>query len=449
MSLPRAQAYAVAARLLSAFHRMTVASAPYTARSSRTPSPEPVPIAVLLSRFPTVTETFILRELIEIERRGQRVRLVPMIKESPPVIHEEAKPWTTRALYTSFFSVKVWLANARAALRQPVRYWSLLARLVAGTIATPATFLRTVAVFPKAVFIADQLHREGVRHIHAHYASHPATMALIISTVAPITFSFTVHAHDIQVDRSLLRWKLREARFIRSISDFNRRFLEKLYPAEAIGKIEVIHVGIEPSMYSTAGPPALHPVPLILCVAAHKPYKGLPVLIEACRILRDAGMKFRCEVIGHGPMHDQLARMIEKSGVGDVIALIGPKPQDEVALKMADAAFFVLPSIIAEDGQMEGIPVSLMEAMASGRAVISTSISGIPELIDDGVNGLLVSPADPVALAQAMQSLLASPDRAREMGERGRRKVRAEFELGETVSRLIARLQRENVAAEP
>jgi colanic acid/amylovoran biosynthesis glycosyltransferase len=428
---------------------MTVASAPATTRVSPSSSTEPIPIAVLLSRFPTVTETFILRELIEMERRGQRVRLVPMILESPPVIHREAKPWTARALYTPFLSPRVWLANLRMALRQPIRYWSLLLRLMAGTIASPSTFARTVAVFPKAVFIAEQLQREGVRHIHAHYATHPATMALIVATLAPITFSFTVHAHDIQVDRSLLRWKLREARFVRSISDFNRRFLENLYPSDATGKIEVIHVGIEPSMYATAGLPALHSVPLILCVAAHKPYKGLPVLIEACRILRDADVKFRCEVIGQGPMQNALERMIEEKGVGDVIALIGPKPQDEVAHKMAAAAFFVLPSIIDDDGQMEGIPVSLMEAMASGRAVISTSISGIPELIDDGVNGLLVPPADANALARAMQSLLESPDRAREMGERGRRKVRAEFELGETVSRLIARLQRENNAAEP
>jgi colanic acid/amylovoran biosynthesis glycosyltransferase len=446
MSLPRR----VSGReLANCRYGMTVASAPYTTRSSAGPSAEPIPIAVVLSRFPTVTETFILRELIEMERRGQSVRLVPLIKESPPVIHREAKPWTTRALYTPFLSPRVWLANLRVVMRQPVRYWSLLLRLLVGTIASPSTLVRTVALFPKAVFIADQLQREGVRHIHAHYATHPATMALIVANLAPITFSFTVHAHDIQVDRSLLRWKLREARFIRSISDFNRRFLEQLYPREATGKIEVIHVGIEPSMYASAGAPALQPVPLILCVAAHKPYKGLPVLIEACRILRDANVKFRCEVIGQGPMHDALARMIEEKGVGDVIALIGPKPQDDVARKMAAAAFFVLPSIIADDGQMEGIPVSLMEAMASGRAVISTSTSGIPELIDDNVNGLLVPPADANALARAMQSLLESPERAREMGERGRRKVRAEFELGETVSRLIARLERENIAAQP
>src|SRR5205823_10808849 len=116
---------------------------------------------------------------------------------------------------------------------------------------SPSTFASTVAVVPKSVFIAEQLQREAVRLIRAHYATHPATMALIVATLAPITFSFTVHAHDIQIDRSLLRWKLREARFIRSISDFNRRFLEQLYPQETAGKIDVLHVGIEPSMYST------------------------------------------------------------------------------------------------------------------------------------------------------------------------------------------------------
>jgi glycosyltransferase involved in cell wall biosynthesis len=314
----------------------------------------------------------------------------------------------------------------------------------------PLTLLKTLAVFPKSVYIAEQLKRDGVRHLHAHYATFPTTMALIIATLNDGTFSFTVHAHDIQVDRTLLPWKLREARFIRSISDFNRRSLEELYPREAPGKIEVIHVGIEPATYEQSESTALHAdVPLILCVAAHRPYKGLPILIEACRLLRDQGVRFRCEVVGHGPMRATLERIIEQKSAGDVIALVGPKPQDEVARKMAAASFFVLPSIIDEYGQMEGIPVSLMEAMASGLAVISTSISGIPELVQDGVTGLLVPPADPIALAGAMRTLLESPECAREMGERGRRKVRAEFELGECVSRLVSRLERENAPAAP
>jgi colanic acid/amylovoran biosynthesis glycosyltransferase len=235
-----------------------------------------------MSRFPSVTETFILREMIEMERQGQPVTLVPMLKESPPVLHDAAKPWTDRAIYTRYISLSILGANLRMFLRRPLRYLSLIGRLKLGTLKSPGMLLRTLAVFPKSVYLAEQLSKEGVRHVHAHFATHPTTMALIIASLSDITFSFTVHAHDIQVDRSLLDWKLRETRFVRSISDFNRRFLEELYP-HVRGKIEVIHVGIEPEVYENSGTriaPA-GPTPRILCVAAHRPYKGLPVLIEA------------------------------------------------------------------------------------------------------------------------------------------------------------------------
>lgn len=405
--------------------------------------PQQAPIAVLMSRFPSVTETFILREMIEMERQGMPVRVVSMIKETPPVLHDAVKPWIPRALFTPFLSAHVVAANVRIFARRPLRYLSLLVRLIAGTIARPLTLLKTLAIFPKSVAIAEQLEREDVRHVHAHYASFPATMALIIATLGRrITFSITVHAHDIQVDRSLLRWKLREARFVRSISDFNRRFLERLYPSEARGKIRVIHVGIEPEQYASV--PTPEGIPKLLCVAAHKPYKGLPYLIEACRILRDEGVLFHCDIVGHGPMRDELAAMIRERGLEEDVVLAGPRPQEEVARMMSEAALFVLPSIVAPDGQMEGIPVALMEALASGRAVVSTTLSGIPELVENGESGLLVAPADATAFADAIRTLLAERERARAMGMHGRGKVRAEFDLRDCVRRLVALLAVEN-----
>jgi colanic acid/amylovoran biosynthesis glycosyltransferase len=403
-------------------------------------------IAVLLSRFPSVTETFILREVDELERQGQPVRLVPMLKETPPVIHEAARPWTSRALYTKYVSPRIIAANLRTLLKRPLRYLSLFVRLILGTLTKPATLLRTIAIFPKSVFLAAELSREGIRHVHAHFATHPTTMALIVASLSDITFSFTVHAHDIQVDRSLLRWKLRETKFVRSISAHNKHFLEELYPAETGGKIVVVHVGIEPEKYEDNArrfTATASGTPKILCVAAHRPYKGLPVLIEACRILRDQGVSFRCDVLGTGPMTAELERMIDDRGVRDVIGLLGARPEHVVAEMMGESTLFVLPSIIAADGQMEGIPVALMEAMASGRAVVSTSISGIPELVDDGVSGLLVPPADPAALAAAMRTLLEDRERARAMGLRGQQKVRAEFTLPDCVAQLRARLASE------
>jgi colanic acid/amylovoran biosynthesis glycosyltransferase len=409
------------------------------------PTEQRRPVALGLSRFPTVTETFILREFEELEQQGQPIRLVPMIKESPPVIHDAAKPWIDRALYTRFLSLPILAANARALVRRPLRYFGMLAKLVAGTLAAPRTLAATLAIFPKSVYLAERLERERIRHIHVHYASTPATMALIISTFAPITFSFTVHAFDIQVDRSLLRWKIAAARFVRSISDYNKRFLEGLYPAEAQGKIEVVHVGIRPETYAAgAALPPAGPVPRILCVAAHKPYKGLPYLIEACRILRDEGVAFECNLLGHGPLRPQLEALIRERGLEAQVHLLGARREDEVAAMMAEATLFVLPSIVDPDtGMMEGIPVSLMEAMASGRAVVSTTTAGIPELVESGVSGVLVPPQDAQALAAAMRSLLTDSELARAMGMRGQEKVRRDFNLRDCVAQLLRRLERE------
>jgi glycosyltransferase involved in cell wall biosynthesis len=273
-------------------------------------------------------------------------------------------------------------------------------------------------------------------------------MALIIAKLSDITFSFTVHAHDIQVNRALLRWKLRETRFVRSISDFNRRFLESLYPQEATGKIDVIHVGIEPQPYEENGrrvQPSAGPSK-ILCVAAHKPYKGLPVLIDACRMLRDRGVPFRCDIVGDGPMRPELESLIRAANLDDVVRLAGARPQEEVTRMMAEASVFALPSIIAADGQMEGIPVALMEALASGRPVVTTSISGIPELVENEVNGLLVPPGDAEAFAAALQRVLGDPRMRAEMGLNGQQKVRDEFTLDRCTQQLIARIDRENAA---
>jgi glycosyltransferase involved in cell wall biosynthesis len=406
-----------------------------TAALAYASQPQRRTVAVGLSRFPTVTETFILREVTEMERQGQPVRLVPLIKENPPVVHDAAQPWTQRALYTPWLSPAVWLANVKSLTRNPFRYLGTLARLVTRT--SPKMLVGTLAIFPKSVYLAQQLEREGVQHLHVHYASHPATMALIVSKLAPITFSFTVHAFDIQGDRSLLDWKIAEARFVRSISQYNRRFLEGLYPKESRGKIEVVHVGIEPDVYD------VHIRPFagrILCVAGHRPYKGLPYLIEACRILRSQGVEFRCDIIGDGPLRPQLEAM-NRDGV---VSLLGPRQETEVARMMAEASLFVLPSIVDDDGMMEGIPVALMEAMATGRAVVSTTTAGIPELVEHGVSGLLVPPRDPRALADAMRSLLTDPDKAQAMGERGRAKVRAEFDLRQSATQLLALIDREN-----
>lgn len=411
-------------------------------------APRPRPrraAAVLLSRFPLITETFILREVAEMERQGQPVRLVPLLRESGPIRHREAGPWTARALYAPFLSPAIVAANLRALRRSPGRYVGLLGRVVAGNLGSPGFLTRSAVLFPKAVYLAERLRAEGVGHVHAHFATHPALVAYVVSSLTGIPFSVTVHAHDLFVRRAMLGRKLRAASFVRAISRFNRDYLVALEPALA-GRVEVIHAGVDLDAYGAVpAPPELHP--LVLCVAALKPYKGLGVLVEAWRRLRDEGVAGRCEVVGEGPERPRLERAIARAGLGESVRLRGALPQHEVAPLVARAALVVQPSVVAPDGQMEGIPVALMEAMASGRAVVASRLSGIPELVEDGASGLLVPPGDAAALASALRSLLEDPARAREMGARGRERVAREFRLADNVAALLERMEAHGLPA--
>jgi colanic acid/amylovoran biosynthesis glycosyltransferase len=400
------------------------------------------PVAVLVSRFPLITETFILREISELERQGQPVVLVSMIEEHPAVMHPEAVPWHGRAIYTPFFSPKIAGAFGRALTQQWRVLLPLIGWLAATSIHRPVTLFKSLLVVPKCAYLASRLRTEGVSHLHAHFATHPTTMALIISKLTGIPFSFTVHAHDIFVDRTHLRRKVQEAAFIRSISRFNKLFLERLYREEAHGKIEVVHVGIELWRYQRSQAPAGGGHPKILTIAALKPYKGLVYLIRAARILAEQGVELDIDIIGAGPLKGQLEREIAHCGVEDRVRLLGALPQEKVAEAIAECTLFVLPSIIASDGQMEGIPVALMEAMAAEKGVVATAISGVPELVEHRTTGLLVDPANPDQLAVAIRELLGDPELRAKLGAAGRSRVEERFSLPKIVSELSAVLDR-------
>jgi glycosyltransferase involved in cell wall biosynthesis len=277
--------------------------------------------------------------------------------------------------------------------------------------------------------------------VHAHYATHPATVAFIISSLAPITFSVTAHAHDLFVAwrRPLLAAMLRRTRFVRVISEFNRSFVIGLHPWSA-ERIKVIHVGVDPDMYGGGAPEERddEAVPRLLCVAALQPYKGLTVLIEACRRLRDAGRPFHCDIVGDGVLRPALEDAIADARLGDRVRLHGALRQDEVAALVRRAAIVVLPSVVAPDGQMDGIPVALMEAMASGLCVVSGDLVSIRELVVHEKTGLMVTPGDVDEFAEAIGSLIADPELAGRLSSQGCAWVRHEFSMETNVERLMA-----------
>jgi glycosyltransferase involved in cell wall biosynthesis/Ser/Thr protein kinase RdoA (MazF antagonist) len=390
---------------------------------------------VVVSRFPLVTETFVLREIIELERQGQPVLLVPLLRERPAVVHPEARPWVRRALYTPLLSPAIAGANARALVRRPLAYLRLLGALVRGTAASPGTLARTAALFPKMVYLAERLAAEGVGHVHAHFVTHPGTAAFVVHRLAGIPYSLTAHAHDIFVRRDMLERKIAGARFVRCVSAFNRDFLAKHYPRHA-QKLEVVHVGVE--VRAGEEPVARAPGPArLLCVAALKPYKGHVVLLEALGRLRARGADFECDLVGDGPLRADVERAVAASGLSDRVRVLGALTQQEVAALLASATALVQPSVVARDGQMEGIPVALMEALAARKPVVASALSGIPELVEDGVSGLLVPPGDAEALASSLERLLREPALAAWLGEQGRRRVVREFDLQGTARAVL------------
>lgn len=395
-------------------------------------------IAYIMSRFPGLSETFILREMCEIEQLGWTIDLYPLIYQEEAVIHDESKDWMRRARRPSLFEVTA--ANMRLIFTRPLLYFSTLCRVLWENIASPKFLTRAVVVFPKAIWMARQMLFEKVGHVHSHYATHPALAAWIINQVSGIPYSITVHAHDIFVEKSMLRRKLFDAKFIVAISEYNRNFLENLFGNWVTKKTHIIHCGISPDLYKAKALIADDDRAFeLLSIGSLRPYKGFTFLLDACHLLKKSGANIRCKIIGGGELRDSLAAKIKSLDLGDIVELAGPKNQKEVADLLGRVDCYVQPSIITSTGKMEGIPVSLMEAMASELPVIATKLSGIPELVRAGETGWLVPPEDPQALADAIVQVRKSPDEAARRGRAGRDLVLKEFNIMIT-TRLLSNL---------
>lgn len=403
-------------------------------------------LGYILSRYPLLSETFILREMWEVERQGHTVNVYALRVVAGSKRHPRAARLRARVVVPGWVNLR---AHAHWLRRRPRAYLATLAAALWHNRQDLNLWLGAVAYWGKAVAIAARLEADGVERLHAHYATHPALVAYVAHRLTGVSFSFTVHAHDIFCHQAMLPQKLAAAERVVAISRYNRTHLLATVPAaerEAVqGKIAVVHCGVEvmPLAAAARALPAAAVRPLrLLAVGSLQAYKGHRHLIEACALLQQAGQRWECRIIGGGPLQAGLSTQIHRLGLasaaGGGVHLAGPADEDEVRAALAWADVFVMPSIVMpRTGQMEGIPVALMEAMAAGRAVVASRISGIPELIEDGVEGLLVPPGDAGALAAAAARLQDAGLRQR-LGVAARRRVEQEFELSTSVTQLLA-----------
>ncbi len=410
-------------------------------------------VAYIMSRFPHLPETFILREMNELIRQGWDIALYPLIQQKQAVLHPEAEPLFSRLRPLPFFSWSIIKANARTAVQQPETYANIWLRTLKETIRSPYMLVRAVSLLPRAVYAAELMSAEGVSHIHAHYATYPAYLAWVINQVSGIDYSITVHAHDIFVNQSMLKTKLDDAAFIAAISNYNREYVAAVAGSPIKEKTHIVHCGIEPDLYENS-PRSRAPGEYmeIIHVGSLQPYKGQRYLVEACNHLRNRGIPFRCQIIGEGEERASLTRLIRELGLESAVLLLGAKTQQEVAQLLTQAHCYVQPSIVTPSGKMEGIPVALMEAMASSLPVVATSISGVPELVQPGETGYLVPPADTVALADALATVYQQPNYAARLAANGRALVQESFALEPNVTNLAELfkdiMQREKVPKE-
>lgn len=401
-------------------------------------------IAYITSKFPEITETFILYEMLALKKQGVQIELYPFIRSQTEVVHAEAKEFIDQAHFQPFISWPIVRSHLNYILRKPKLYLHILWKIIGENWGSVRFLSRALAIFPLSVYLSELMKSQGIQHIHAHFASHPAAAAYVIHRLAGIPFSFTAHGTDLHRDRHMLSEKVSKAEFVITISEYNKRLIISECGAEIAGKVFVIHCGVDTEFFKPS-PGYSHNSDKvkdsgsisIVCVGTLHEVKGQKYLIEACKILRERGVSFTCHFVGDGPDWHSLTRQVSTAGLDDQVKFHGRLNRDEIANLLRDVDVLVAPSVRTGDGRREGIPVVLMEAMSSGLAVVASDISGIPELVQSGKTGLLVPPRNERKLADALEELHRNDDLRQSLGKHARFKVIQDFHLDGNASALL------------
>ncbi len=408
-------------------------------------APSPV-VAYVIGTYPSLTTTFIDREVRLLRSWGATVDIVSLRRPTATVSPEQAALAASTSYARPVTSSQLVRRHAHFLRRRPRAYARTLLMLASSRGLSIRDRLRTVAHFGLGVSVAGQLRENGhYDRVHAHFIDRAATVALVAARLLDVPYSVTAHAADIYVSPLLLRTKLAAGDFVTTCTGYNRSHLAEVAP-EASGRIVLAYHGLDLERYD---PTSRFPstVPTMLAVGQLREKKGFIHLLHACRDLADRGMAFRCEIIGEGPQRADLERAVQDLGLEHHVAFLGAQSHDEVIDAYRRARLFVLPCVVGDDGDRDGIPNVILEAMAMSLPVVSTRHSGIPEVVEHGATGLLVPPADSTQLADALSQVLEDPAAGEEMGAQGRAVVLERFDVEHNVRALWDRFSGDRVAS--
>jgi glycosyltransferase involved in cell wall biosynthesis len=414
-------------------------------------------VAYVMNGFPRLSETFIAHEIHQLERAGLRLRLFSVKREGEDKVHPVVAAiraplaYLPEATSLSGTSLGRWLlenvprfarTHAALAVRHPLRWTGTLASALAMSwrYRPRGEGLRLRKVFIKEFLQAGHIAQAAldagdVGHLHGHFCHGVATITWFASRMSGIPFSFTAHAKDIYQPElnpgRLLERKLGAARFVATCTCANAGVLRARHARPH--EVHAIYHGLDTDWFSPGAKRDDGAAPLVLAVGRFVEKKGFDRLVEACARLKWQGVRFRCVIVGErGSASQAIREQVDALGVADVVELRGPMAQDELREVYRGAHVFALPCQVMEDGDRDGFPNVLAEAMAMGVPVVSTDISGIPEMIDDGVHGLLVPPRDADALAEALRRVLTDPVLHARLADQGRRRICERFDSRRT-----------------
>jgi glycosyltransferase involved in cell wall biosynthesis len=397
-----------------------------------------MPIGYLASHYPAVSHVFTLREVTALRRLGVDVETLSIHAAPPDQLLAAADREAARTTFAvlPISPLRLVGIHLRAFVTGPWRYLATLVR--AWRLSAPGlrAHLWQLFYFAEAMVVYDHCRSAGIRHLHAQFADVATDVALLVSHRGGEGWSWSLALHgpvefsDVTLNR--ISAKVKDARFVQAISHFGRSQVLAQVEEEQWDKVHVVRCGIDPTVYTPARPPRPAAELRVLCVGRLFQHKGQTILMEAVADLRRRGVPVRAIFIGDGPRRAALARLAVERGVAEHVDFLGAVGQDEIGSHYASA------DVVCVTSFAEGLPVVLMEAMALERPVVATAIMGVPELVEDGVSGLLVPPGSVTHLAEALASLAADPERRAEMGRAGRRKVLADYDVRRSAEQLQA-----------
>lgn len=385
-------------------------------------------IAYLIHTFPVYSTTFISYEIDELRKQGVQLRLFGVQPPGPGDYPEEFRRFFDEMTYIfpmSYF--RLFSSNAVAFLQKPFKYLKALAfALMCGKLSFKDR-LRTLFHFFEAVYLYPELRSAGCLYLHVHFLSGSASIALFLNKLYGTKYSLTAHGTDIFVEKVLLAEKISNAEFTRVGTEYNRRYLSALFPEGVDVSIYVIPFGIDLKKFKTRKPGPF-PNLRLLNVGRLTWQKAQDTLLKACARLREEQVDFHLTIVGDGELRAELERLKDSLGLSSCVSMPGKMTEQQVVEQYRSSDIFILSSV------SEGFGIVLLEAMASGLAVIAPAIKGIPEIINDGVDGLLFKPGSIRDLKDAIMELAADPEKRARLAKAAYSKVTERFQLKDSIN---------------